>query len=284
MDYMWMNSFSRDPGEENIATSIDADKFGDVYVTGYCYTTGNGYDFATIKYNGSNGGYAWQNEPVLFYDMGNGNDKASSIKVFGDSIYVAGSSQFFPGGYRTLAYRQNNGNVELNWDNFYIPSFLNDERNLVNRASLLNIDTTTGNVIAMMMAWDNYNISKYAVIGYSGSGNTLYTIDYGDSNSDQLKNNKTKEANNHTFDLAQNYPNPFNPATIIRYSLPDDRFVDLKVYNMLGKEVSSLVNEKQTAGNYEVTFDGSNLSSGIYYYTMSANGKVLDTKRMILMK
>lgn len=281
MDYMWMSAFSRQPGEENIATSIDADKIGDVYVTGYCYTAGNEYDFATIKYNGSNGGYAWQNEPVVYYDMGNGNDKASSIKVFGDSIYVSGSSQFFPGGYRTLAYRQNNRNIELNWDNFYIPSFLNDERNLVNRSSLLNIDTTTGNVISMMMAWDNNVINKYAVIGYSGSGNTLYTIDYGES-SDNLKVVKSQETDFTT--LYNNYPNPFNPSTEIRYSLSDDSFVEMKVYNMLGKEVSTIVNENQTPGYYEVKFDGSKLSSGIYYYSMSADGKVIDTKRMILLK
>lgn len=85
------------------------------------------------------------------------------------------------------------------------------------------------------------------------------------------------------FILHQNYPNPFNPKTIINYQLPMINYVTLKVYDILGKEVVALVNEKQSAGKYKATFDGSNLPTGIYFYTLKA-GDFIQTRGMILLK
>lgn len=85
------------------------------------------------------------------------------------------------------------------------------------------------------------------------------------------------------FMLYQNYPNPFNPGTVIRYSLIENRDVNLKVFNALGKEVVILVNEKQPAGTYEVNFDASNYPSGVYYYHRAA-GDFVETKKMLLIK
>ncbi len=85
------------------------------------------------------------------------------------------------------------------------------------------------------------------------------------------------------FELSQNYPNPFNPSTIIKYSVPKGQLVTLKVYNMLGQEVATLVNNQQNAGNYEVTFNADKLASGIYFYTLNA-GSFVSTKKMILLK
>ena len=85
------------------------------------------------------------------------------------------------------------------------------------------------------------------------------------------------------FTLSQNYPNPFNPVTRLDYSIPVQGFVSLKVYDALGKEVASLVNEKKNTGLYEVEFNGSGLSSGIYFYTLTADN-FTETKRMILLK
>jgi hypothetical protein len=86
-----------------------------------------------------------------------------------------------------------------------------------------------------------------------------------------------------TFVLDQNYPNPFNPSTVIRYSIPNDANVTLKVFNVIGQQVSTLVNQKQVSGNYSVTFDASNLSSGVYFYQINA-GQYVSTKKMLLMK
>jgi hypothetical protein len=85
------------------------------------------------------------------------------------------------------------------------------------------------------------------------------------------------------YSLNQNYPNPFNPSTTITYQVPENSFVSIKVYDLLGKEVASLVNEEKSAGNYELRFDASKLSSGFYLYTMKA-GNFVETKKMLLMK
>jgi fibronectin-binding autotransporter adhesin len=85
------------------------------------------------------------------------------------------------------------------------------------------------------------------------------------------------------FSLSQNYPNPFNPRTTIKYSIPQTNFVSITVYNMLGKEVSKLVNEEKLSGSYEVQFDGSKLSSGVYFYSLHA-GKFIETKKIMLLK
>jgi hypothetical protein len=85
------------------------------------------------------------------------------------------------------------------------------------------------------------------------------------------------------FDLYQNYPNPFNPETIIRYDLAKNSDVKVVIYDMLGKQVGELVNQRQNAGTYEVSFDGSRLASGIYFYRI-VTGDFVQVKRMLLVK
>ncbi|HEY5534285.1 MAG TPA: YCF48-related protein [Ignavibacteria bacterium] len=85
------------------------------------------------------------------------------------------------------------------------------------------------------------------------------------------------------FKLFQNFPNPFNPSTNIKYDLPKSGFVKLVIYDVLGKEIAILVNEKQSPGTYEATFNASQFSSGVYFYKLTTDG-FNDTKRMILLK
>ena len=98
--------------------------------------------------------------------------------------------------------------------------------------------------------------------------------------------------------LEQNFPNPFNPTTTIRYTIRNTgtsaiMFTQLKVYDVLGRELATLVNEKKPVGNYEVEFDGSDLPSGIYYYRLSVSvwssqdeqaGNFSETKKLVLLK
>jgi uncharacterized protein (TIGR02145 family) len=86
-----------------------------------------------------------------------------------------------------------------------------------------------------------------------------------------------------TFELMQNYPNPFNPTTLISFSLPQATFVTLKVYDVVGREVVNLVNEFKDAGNYKLNFDGSKLSSGIYFYSLQTVNSTI-SKKMLLIK
>jgi len=85
------------------------------------------------------------------------------------------------------------------------------------------------------------------------------------------------------YSLSQNYPNPFNPSTIISFTLARSSFVTLKIYNILGNEVTTLVNEVIPGGNHQIEFDASGLSSGVYLYTITA-GDFAETKKMLLMK
>ncbi|HEX3073883.1 MAG TPA: T9SS type A sorting domain-containing protein, partial [Ignavibacteriales bacterium] len=88
-----------------------------------------------------------------------------------------------------------------------------------------------------------------------------------------------------TYSISQNYPNPFNPSTSIRYSIANAEQVDLKIYNILGQEALTLVNEFKNAGIYEVRFNaaGMNLASGVYIYRIRA-GKFVQTKKLVLIK
>jgi hypothetical protein len=83
--------------------------------------------------------------------------------------------------------------------------------------------------------------------------------------------------------LRQNYPNPFNPVTTIRYDLPWGSHVTITVYDMLGRAVSVLVNDRREAGVYQVMFDGSNLASGMYFYLLQA-GSFVEAKKLLLLR
>jgi hypothetical protein len=83
--------------------------------------------------------------------------------------------------------------------------------------------------------------------------------------------------------MEQNYPNPFNPSTTIKFSLPQAEIVSLKVYNILGSEVATLLNGTVEAGSYDIQFDASNLSSGVYLYELRA-GNFTQIKKMNLIK
>jgi hypothetical protein len=85
------------------------------------------------------------------------------------------------------------------------------------------------------------------------------------------------------YSLKQNYPNPFNPTTTIEFSLPKNGNVTLKVFNVLGKEVATLVNGPVESGTHKINFDASTLNSGVYFYRIDA-GSFVDTKKMILLK
>jgi hypothetical protein len=86
-----------------------------------------------------------------------------------------------------------------------------------------------------------------------------------------------------TYSLTQNYPNPFNPVTRINYAIPKQGLVKIKVFDVLGREVQTLVNEVKTPGQYTIDFDGTNLSSGIYFYKLESDN-FTNIKKMILLK
>ncbi|HVO74569.1 MAG TPA: T9SS type A sorting domain-containing protein [Ignavibacteriaceae bacterium] len=109
--------------------------------------------------------------------------------------------------------------------------------------------------------------------------NSLWSYDLS-----QITGLNTKNGTNFPgFKLFQNYPNPFNPSTNISFTIPSLEFVTLKIFNVLGAEVASIVNEEKIDGKYNVEFDGNNLSSGIYFYTIQA-GNYKETKKLVIIK
>jgi photosystem II stability/assembly factor-like uncharacterized protein len=113
-----------------------------------------------------------------------------------------------------------------------------------------------------LWAVDNFCIKGYDYIGISNNQNNIPQ----------------------NYSLCQNYPNPFNPSTEIKYALPYNSFVSIKIYNLIGEEIAVLVNnEFKDAGFYEVTFDGINYASGVYFYRIEA-GKFVQSKKMVLVK
>ena len=115
---------------------------------------------------------------------------------------------------------------------------------------------------------DDIYLDEIRVSAVSGSLTTIDLV------------NSTKP---NSFVLHQNYPNPFNPTTIIKYSIPIESFVSLKIYDLLGREIMTLVNERKQKGSYQVQFDGKNLASGLYFYSLRATD-FIETKKFILMK
>lgn len=111
--------------------------------------------------------------------------------------------------------------------------------------------------------------------------------DYEDSSGDYITSTTTEtyeaEVIVYTFKLFDAYPNPFNPSTKIKFTIPQSGFTSLKVYDLLGNKVATLVNEYKTVGEYEVEFEGSELTSGIYFYKLQS-GSFVFIKKMVLMK
>jgi photosystem II stability/assembly factor-like uncharacterized protein len=155
---------------------------------------------------------------------------------------------------------------------------------------MIHITTNSGANWGVQIPDTSFGITSYSAgmfinknYGWALSGlRMIHTTNGGDSIK-FITNINSSSSQILDFKLYQNYPNPFNPSTTINYELRNTNYVTLKVYDLQGKEVQTLVNKKQSAGNYSVEFNGSNLSSGIYFYTLQT-GNFKETKRMMLIK
>jgi hypothetical protein len=188
----------------------------------------------------------------------------------------------------------------MNWTFYNISnsSFPNNKFKVIEIDNLGNkwIGTDEGRIVKFDgMNWVFYNSSNFELpcdcveeiaidnlgnkwIGTYGGGLAVY------HESGVVKvDEKSDEKIPTEFILAQNYPNPFNPTTKIKYSIPKESFVKIAIYDILGKEIATLVNEGKPTGNYEIQFNASNLPSGVYFYRMQA-GNFIETKKMVLIK
>jgi hypothetical protein len=135
-----------------------------------------------------------------------------------------------------------------------------------------------GGVYALAVVGNEVYVGGFFTSAGGVSANGVARWNSGTSRVEQLSPTAPK-----TFLLEQNYPNPFNPSTTIRYQLPVASEVKLEVYDVLGKKIATLVNERQSAGSYQVVWNASGLSSGTYFYRLQA-GTFVETKKMIMVK
>jgi hypothetical protein len=158
---------------------------------------------------------------------------------------------------------------------------------------------TTGNHKPVVVAGDTNSVLIKKIKGSAGFGsqmpqggptmvvsdlNTIILwIKNGAPENSTSVDNLTELRTVHTFNLRQNYPNPFNPTTTISFSLPSKSFVALKVFDVLGREVVTIISEELLAGSYTRHWNASNIASGIYYYRLQA-GSFIETKKLVLLR
>ena len=241
----------------NGASSIAVDKSGNVYVTGKS-SGGFNSDYATIKYN-TDGVQQWASR---YNGPGDSGDEANCIALdTSGNVYVTGNiddNGIFGGNYATIKY--NEQGVQQ-WIEMY-----NGSGNSYDNSLSIATDIS-GNVYVTGASTGIGSDFDYATIKYSQATS--------------IRQLSTEIPSG--YSLNQNYPNPFNPVTNLEFGIPNLGFVSLKIYDLLGKEIKTLVNEKLSPGKYKVEIDGSGLPSGVYFYKLNA-GDFTDTKSMMLVK
>lgn len=261
----WVKRYNGTGNGIDQASSIAIDNSGNVYVTGFSRGNGTDFDYATIKYN-SDGIQLWV---ARYNSPANGYDRATKLKLDASgNVYVTGYSvgNGTSTDYATIKY--NSAGVQQ-WVMRYNGTGNSEDYALDLAVDNLNNVYVTGSSIG------NNSDRDYATIKYS----------------QQIGIQPISTEVPDYFSLSQNYPNPFNPVTKIRFSIPilkgvsakGEQGVLLKVYDILGREVATLVNEQLKPGIYEVDWDASVYSGGVYYYKLETES-YSETKKMVLVK
>lgn len=230
-----------------------------IYYTGNTiFFNQNGYNFVLFKYD-SEGDSIWKRgySPIP-------NSSNSPVQLTNDkynNLYITGSSDYNTPFNRIMTVKYDSaGNFQ--WVQTYANYlFANHygKRVCIDSSNSVYVGGTSHGPES---ATNDIVLIKYSQISHVHISNLI---------PDDIK-------------LFQNYPNPFNPVTNIEYQLAITANVKVSIFNVLGKEVAVLVNEKQTPGTYSLKWDASNFSSGIYFYNLQINGNLLDTKKLILIK
>jgi uncharacterized delta-60 repeat protein len=306
----WFSILDNGVDSIDAARQVAVDAQGNIYTSGYVRTLSQGYDMALVKYN-PNGNQLW----VRYYNgSSNGNDVSNDMKLDASgNIYLTGYSHHSASQLDYMTVKYSSAGTKL-WEARYIGNYLNGD----NIAHSITLDAEN-NVYITGRSEESASGSDIVTVKYNSSGTSQWVlknngsvnagfIEFGYSIAlDNLKNVYVAGKNDaddgiiikyvqapigiqplgneipKQFELTQNYPNPFNPNTNIEFSLPQPGLVKLAVYDMLGREVSVLINQDLNAGRYKYDFSGSALSSGVYFYRLEANG-FSEVKKMNLIK
>lgn len=228
--------------------------------------------FNCIVSGGSNIGLAFDENNISCYsgdfNLFHGN---ASDRVIATSEYDFSSDQILNGDWSTFSGQDAHSQISFNSGDLFMDTLSsNIDLHLVSNSPAIDNGTGTDAPIA------DFDGNPRP----SGMGYDIGAYEYqfpSDIDINRINNISLG------FILFQNYPNPFNPVTRIKYSIPKTNFVSIKVYDILGQEVATLVNEEKSPGNYRVNFNAGNLASGIYIYRISA-GIFISSKKMLLLK
>lgn len=215
---------------------------------------------------------------VKFYNPGNVTSSSGNNRF--DNITLDGTNIPLPVELTNFSSLVKNGKVMLNWET----------ATEVNNFGF-EIERKTGEDQYLKIGYVKGNGNSNSLKQYSFTDNKLIDGNTFKYRLKQLDNDGTFEYSKvlevkivpEKFTLEQNYPNPFNPSTTISYSVPFKEMVSLKIYDILGNEIRTLVNEEKEPGKYHLQFDASKLSSGVYFYHIKA-GPFIETKKMILLQ
>ncbi len=242
------------------ANDIAVDVDENVYVTGISQGMGTDNDYTTVKYN-SIGEQQWA---VTYNGQTNGSDVAYHVALdYVGDIYVAGYSN---NNNEITTIKYNNDGVQEWEESYSIENYMSTPNDLL-------VDNS-GNVIIAGYSSQAGQEWKWSIVKYKQPGFVPLDV--------EEKVNQPSE-----FVLYQNYPNPFNPSTNIKFDLPEESNITLKIYNVLGEKIAVLLNETLKAGSHLVQWNAGNLSSGIYIYQLYVTGGVsefTDSKILHLIK
>ncbi len=256
----WVKTYNGPGNGDDVSRWMAIDTSGYVYVTGSSYGGNPTYvDYATIKYNTA-GAHEWI---ARYNGLGSGADVVRNIVLDRTgNVYVTGYSFVPTGGtfdFATVKYNGITGAQQ--WVKLY-----NGTGDSSDYGWALAVDSL-------------YNIYVTGASFGNGTGRDITTIKYSQTIGIQQISNEVPSG----YRMEQNYPNPFNPATKIKFQLPIQEFTKLIIYDVLGREVSTLVNENLKPGIYEAEWNSENYGSGVYFYTLKTYN-FSDTKKMIVIK
>lgn len=292
----WVSRFNGPANDIDVAYAITIDKFGGIYVTGQSSGINSNRDYSTIKYN-QIGTQIWE---ARYNGPGNSVDHGKAIYVDAQTnVYVTGLSRGSSNieDYATIKYIQTPITpisltaTAISDHDIYVQCEVPS-----NNFTIIDFQYSTDGGITW--PWASVSTFSYDTVNNLQPG-TIYhfraraTNQSGSSGFSNIAFDTTfwpvgiVPVNNeipYQFDLLQNYPNPFNPTTQIEFSNPNNNeFIKLTVFDLTGKEVTTLVNQELNTGIYKVDFNGEKLPSGIYFYILETN-EFKQTKKMILLK
>ena len=223
---------------------------------------------------------------------------------FEDSLTISNNTNYNRENPFIFTYPIATAQSENNETPFYLAfdsDLLNNNREiylepiLPSLDTILNISSMEGDDTYPTLSIINKEGEPYLAVIWQHNDSGQTSIWWSLTKYDPVIGDVEKNKKSEQFNLSQNYPNPFNPTTTIKYQIPEHSAqtnvasdfspsnVELKIYDILGREITTLVNEKQNSGNYKVIFDASNLSSGVYYYQLKI-GRFTETKKMLLLR